>query len=459
MLLYVLPFILLLVIALILKKREANKEAEPAKKAAPAKSKAQTSSSISSEPVAQPKQSGLVANQRSPLAPELRRHIENQMRDGNYFAAEAQINQALNRDNGQHELYLMLLDLHLLQNDEFAINQLFTHLRALQLDDILADAQAKLDAHEQKLAQEAKAKAEAQAAQLAANSVSFDQLQEQVTPAKTQAPLEFKPAEAVEPQVEVKAPVAPQPEAQEQKPLEFSFSQPQKAAQPAQPLEFSHAPTAATQSKTEEKSLDFAFNLDQPSAATAAQEQAPPADNSLEFSFSPNQAPKSPELEFNLDAAPAPSSKATDFNLADAAAAKAPAGNELEFNLDQPATAKPKLEFSLDPATAPQTPAQPEAAERKLNPQDFEFKTEVPAATTASQAEIPAQPSVEANDPLLQLFPALGQINEADLNLRLAAEYIRLGAYDSAKTLLAEQDTSYNEQQRQIANTLRNKIA
>ncbi len=455
MLLYVLPFILLLVIALILKKREANKEAEPAKKAAPAKSKAKTSSSISSEPVAQPKQSGLVANQRSPLAPELRRHIENQMRDGNYFAAEAQINQALNRDNGQHELYLMLLDLHLLQNDEFAINQLFTHLRSLQLDDILADAQAKRDAHEQKLAQEAKAKAEAQAAQLAANSVSFDQLQEQVTTPKTQAPLEFKPTETVEPQVEVKAPI----EAQEQKPLEFSFSQPQKAAQPAQPLEFSPAPVAATESKTEEKSLDFAFNLDQTAATPTAPVQAAPADNSLEFSFNANKAAQASELEFNLDSTSAPSTQPSNLNLADAAVAKAPAKNELEFNLDQPATAQPKLEFSLDPVPTPQLSTQPQAAaDRKLNAQDFEFKLETPAAIT-SEEKPSTQPTVEANDPLLQLFPALGQISEADLNLRLAAEYIRLGAYDSAQTLLAEQDTSYNEQQHHIANTLRNKIA
>lgn len=462
MLLYVLPFVLLLVVALILKKREASKEADSVKKTTSTKSKAKAATVTSAEitdHVAQPKQNTLVANERSTLAPELRRHIENQIREGNYFAAEAQINQALNRDNGQHELYLMLLDLHLLQNDEFAINQLFTHLRSLQLDDVLAQAQAQREAHEQKLAQQAKAKAEAQAAQFAQNSVSFDQLQEQVTTAKSQAPLEFTQPEPRTSDAEVKAPVAVQAQPQEPQALEFSFSQPQKVAQPAQPLEFSPAPAAATESKTEEKSLDFAFNLDQTAAAPAAQVQAPPADNSLEFSFSPNKAAQTSELEFNLDSASAPSSQPSNFNLADAAVAKAPAKTELEFNLDQPATAKPKLEVSLDPVPTPQASTQPQAAaDRKLNPQDFEFKIEAPAATTSADKS-PTQPTVEANDPLLQLFPALGQIDEADLNLRLAAEYIRVGSYQHAQSLLAEQEANYNAQQRQIATALRNKIA
>ncbi|MFX3966646.1 hypothetical protein ACJBYY_11780, partial [Streptococcus suis] len=60
----------------------------------------------------------------TPLATDLRNKIEGQIRDRNFFSAEAQINQALNKDNSQHELYLLLLDIHLLQKDEFAISQL-----------------------------------------------------------------------------------------------------------------------------------------------------------------------------------------------------------------------------------------------------------------------------------------------------------------------------------------------
>ena len=443
MLLYVLPFVILLVVALILKKREASQDAEPSKKSTAPKNKAKTGSTASSEVsntqtlTAAP----LSAAERSELAPELRRHIENQMRDGNYFAAEAQINQALNRDNGQHELYLMLLDLHLLQNDEFAINQLFTHLRSLQLDDILQQAQSKRDAHEQKLAQDAKNKAEAQAAQLAANSVSFEQLQEQVT--TPQAPLEFKQTEVAAAQ-----------------PLEFTASANKPETAEPKPLEFNSTNTAnpTAEVKAEAKPLDFAFNLEQPASAvplataTAAVKSNPTADNSLDFSFSPSNAPAAsakPELEFNLDQAPAPAKKSLDFDFVapQAEPAKAaPPATELEFKLEQPAAkAQQPLEFSLETPVAKATPA-------------VQAQVQLPKAQTAAAKVVaPTQPN--ANDPLLQLFPTLGQVNEAELNLRLASEYIRLGAYQEAKALLQEQEAEYNEQQRQIASALRNKIA
>lgn len=448
MLLYVLPFVILLVVALILKKREASQDAEPSKKSTAPKNKAKTGSTASSEVsntqtlTAAP----LIAAQRSELAPELRRHIENQMRDGNYFAAEAQINQALNRDNGQHELYLMLLDLHLLQNDEFAINQLFTHLRSLQLDDILQQAQSKRDAHEQKLAQDAKNKAEAQAAQLAANSVSFEQLQEQVT--TPQAPLEFKQAEV----------------AATAQPLEFTASPNKPETAEPKPLEFNSTNTAnpTAEVKAEAKPLDFAFNLEQPASAVpvataaATVKSNTTADNSLDFSFSPSNAPAAsakPELEFNLDQAPAPAKKSLDFDFVapQAEPAKAaPQATELEFKLEQPAAkTQPPLEFSLETPVAKATPAV-QAQMQNVQP---------PKAQTATAKVVATPTQPNANDPLLQLFPTLGQVNEAELNLRLASEYIRLGAYQEAKALLQEQEAEYNEQQRQIASALRNKIA
>jgi hypothetical protein len=449
MLLYVLPFVILLVVAIILKKREASKDAEPSKKSTAVRSKPKavsTSSSEVTETIVAPS-APLVAAEKSELAPELRRHIENQMRDGNYFAAEAQINQALNRDNGQHELYLMLLDLHLLQNDEFAINQLFTHLRSLQLDDILAQAQAKREAHEQKLAQEAKHKAEAQAAQLAANSVSFDQLQQQVT-AKPQAPLEFKQPE-----------VAPSTAAQ---PLEFTGKSSKVETTEPQPLEFKTTTTAQPEVKTETKPLDFAFNLEQPASATpvekpAVKTQTPSEnDHSLDFSFTPSGAaeisqPSKPQT--SVEQAPAKKSLDFDFVIPQVEPVKSTAQAELE----QPATqAQQALEFSLDPATP-----EPTIAPVQAKPQDFEFNLEpTKVDVTPPVVKIAAtQAQPDNNDPLLQIFPTLGQINEADLNLRLASEYIRLGAYQDAKALLAEQETSYNEQQRQMAHALRNKIA
>lgn len=458
MLLYVLPFIILLVVAIVLKKRQANQQAEPTKKttAPKAKTTSAPSSDVIEAPAAPVQQAQAQGPQEStPLAPELRRHIENQMRDGNYFAAEAQINQALNRDQSQHELYLMLLDLHLLQNDEFAINQLFSHLRSLQLDDIVQQAQDKRAAHEARLAEEAKAKAEQQAAKLAASSLSFEQLQQDVQPSKAQAPLEFAPkAEAVLAPVEVEA----------VKPLEFN----------ATPM--ATQPTQAQPVQEEVKPLDFAFNLDQaapqtpvaePKAVEAAQAVEATEVKPLEFSLDTPPQAKPTELEFNLDA-PAPTAAKT----------------ELEFTLDTPP--KTDLDFSLEvaPQAQPQPTLDDTKAPIKLDQNDFEFNlaeptpvvTSVPQAETQSfdfKFEAPVEvaapvaqpiptPAATANndaDPLLQLFPELAKISEVDLNLNLAAEYVRLGAYQDAKSLLAEHEASYTPEQREIAATLRNKIA
>ena len=69
--------------------------------------------------------------------------IENLIKAENYFAAEAKINQALNQDNSQHELYLYLLEIHVAQKDDFAIKQLINYLRSLGLHDIADQAEAK----------------------------------------------------------------------------------------------------------------------------------------------------------------------------------------------------------------------------------------------------------------------------------------------------------------------------
>jgi hypothetical protein len=462
MLLYVLPFVILLVVAIILKKREANKNAEPSKKPTAVKTKAKPvnhSELEIIEPVlADPTREKLVAYPRTELAPELRRHIENQMRDGNYFAAEAQINQALNRDNGQHELYLMLLDLHLLQNDEFAINQLFTHLRSLQLDDILKQAQDKREAYEQKIVAEAKAKADAQ---LAVSSLSFEQLQEQVTP-KTQTPLELKTSEVKTTNEE--KPVSlklenPAPEAA--KPLNTSFATRHAVTTEVKRAEPDTVPTVQTDVAKEPQPLEFSFNLEPAKTTeqiavteTRIDEQSTQA-RGLDFNFTPTETTKTTaQAELKIDSSTNSDKKEFDFNFSSPVETAKPKA-ELEFNLEQPAVEKAHDEFHFDTQVTP----------APVKTQNFEVKIEQPQVEPVIQIEPPVAkivPPVEAikdHDPLLQLFPALGQINEADINLRLASEYIRLGAYTDAKALLAEQEHSYNDQQRQIAMALRNKIA
>ena len=449
MLLYVLPFILLLVVAIVLKKRQDNQKAEPTKKntAAKAKTVSTPSAEVVETPVvvqAEPKTAA--RQERTPLAPELRRHIENQMRDGNYFAAEAQINQALNRDNTQHELYLMLLDLHLLQNDEFAINQLFTHLRSLQLDDIVQQAQDKRVAHEARLAEEAQAKADSQAAKLAASSLSFDQLQQEEVKPVAQAPLEFAPKTEAAPATDVA------------KPLDFAVTSTSTEKTEPTPLEFS-APVVEP-AQQDVKPLDFAFTLDQSTApaepVVESKVQPKPLEaQALEFSLDQTPSTQKSELEFNLDAAPTQSAK-TELEFSLDSAPKAQPEQALEFNLEPSKADKTEFDFNLQQPT----PAPLEAPVAKVEAQDFDFKFEAPTEVKATPvAAPPAQAPVNTQDPLLQLFPELAQVSEIDLNLKLAAEYVRLGAYSDASSVLAEHEASYNDQQRQIAQSLRNKIA
>ncbi|WEI22312.1 hypothetical protein PYR74_20830 [Acinetobacter bereziniae] len=151
MLLYVIPFVLLLVVAIVLKKREdANKEntnttsKKTNNKKSSKKNVARTARTSQKQQRTAVVENEVVVQQATkPLSPELKSSIEKLIAAKNYFSAEAKINQALNQDNAQHELYLYLLDVHLAQKDEFAVNQLINHIRSLGLDDIVAQAEEK----------------------------------------------------------------------------------------------------------------------------------------------------------------------------------------------------------------------------------------------------------------------------------------------------------------------------
>ena len=65
----------------------------------------------------------------------------------------------------------------------------------------------------------------------------------------------------------------------------------------------------------------------------------------------------------------------------------------------------------------------------------------------------------DKNDPLVQSFPELIEVNEISLNLDLAQQYIQLGAFESARELMAEHEAEYTAEQRQQADQLRNQIA
>ncbi|WP_180037491.1 fimbrial protein FimV [Acinetobacter sp. YH12127] len=448
MLIYVIPFILLLVIAIFLKKREASKEAEPSNKktAAPAKTSAKKTTTtkkvaqksvVVEEVVPTPQHS-------TPVPVKIQTNIENLIKERNFFAAEAQINQALKRDNSLHGLYLFLLDIHLQQKDEFAIDQLLNHIRALGLDDILVQAEAQKQVFDEQNNKaidgidfqpttpadlesapvEQKSTADFDALiqskdDISSDSSSFDQLQHELTSNKTAAPeaalefdtssLNFSPAaapveKAAEPEVKAE-PAA----------LDFNFS----------------VDTAPATEKTETPAIT-------PEPSTSATEAAQP----LEFSFDlePNKteivASETPANAPATTKAPSLDSNFSTPESASAVEAKAePATPDFNFTFDS----APAEETNLQPAIEPEVIAAPSIALE-------------PAATVVST-------DVDLNDPLVKSFPDLSQVDEIQLNLDLASQYVELGAYDAAKALLSEQGANYSAEQRQRADQLLNQIA
>ena len=318
MLLYVIPFILLLVIAIVLKKRDTNKQAEQTS-ASKAKAKKLSSTKKPAQKIQIVANTVVEKKKTTPLSADVRNKIEALIRERNFFSAEAQINQALNKDNSQHELYLLLLDIHILQKDEFATKQLINHLRSLELDAILEQALAKKAEYDQEDTKVVKSSKDTNTIDFktetsistptytapteqkntadfdalmntaapsgTANNVSFDQLQQESLSAKTEAAEEIQPLDfntlSLDTTIKAEAPAAT---IDEIKPLDFStFS-----------LDPSPAATAPKQEATpvaeEIKPLDFSFSLDTPVAkqsttADAAVTAKPVLDDKPEFNF------------------------------------------------------------------------------------------------------------------------------------------------------------------------------
>ena len=434
MLIYVIPFILLLVIAIFLKKREASKEAEPSNKKTAAPAKTSAKKTTTSKKVAQksvPVKEVVPTPQHStPVPVKIQTNIENLIKERNFFAAEAQINQALKRDNSLHGLYLLLLDIHLQQKDEFAVDQLLNHLRSLELDDILSQVEAKKASH-----------AHEDIAEKSANEV----------PTATPSSLDFT------------APVSTPNQTASFDQLQYELTS-NKTAEPEAALEFdtsslNFSPAAAPvvektvepEDKAEPAGLDFNFSLD--STATEAKTEAPAI--TAEPSASPAEEVKPLEFTFDLTPSPAETTAAPESTINEVAAVDPPS---LDFNFSTPESAPaveakaepaPDFNFTFDSTAAAETKLQPTTEPEVIAAPSIALE---PAATVVST-------DVDLNDPLVKSFPDLSQVDEIQLNLDLASQYVELGAYDAAKALLGEQDANYSAEQRQRADQLLNQIA
>ena len=437
MLIYVIPLVILIIVLIVFKKRQDAQESDKAKtKTVKAKkpgsaSKAAPQRTKVVEPV------GVTKKSATPLSADTRKKIEGLIQERNFFAAEAQINQALNRDNSQHELYLLLLDIHILQKDEFAISQLLNHIRSLHLDEILAQAEAKQREFEK-------------SSSAAQDTIDFPSAQLKTSSAQEAASTSDAFADLVAP--------APSNElAFEQLQQDFQSSKPAPIAEPVadiQPLEFNFEPktTSVVTPKAEEApvpaapSIDFEFQSTSTDIqTTAVTETAPVLDFKLDLE-QPAPVETAPTVSEEI--------KPLDFS----------------FSLDTPVpaaekTAVPATEFDLSSLTAA-APVAESAPQTNLSGMDFkldhlETTPEAPAATAMNFdiAAAPAQTAINQHDPLVQSFPELLDVNEASLNLDLAQQYIQLGAYAAAREIIAEREAEYTPEQQQRAEQLLNQIA
>ncbi len=439
MLIYVIPLVILIIVLIVVKKRQDAQESDKTKTVKAKKPGAASKSTSQRTKVVEP--AGVVKKSATPLSAETRKKIEGLIQERNFFAAEAQINQALNRDNSQHELYLLLLDIHILQKDEFAISQLINHVRSLELENILAQAEVKKREFENSSVavqdtidfpsaepqtppvQESKPSTDAFAdlvATPASNEQAFDALQQELQPSK--------PAAVAEPVPDIQ-------------PLEFNFEPKIPAAEPVKTEEAS---------PVSDHSVEFDLQMntaETQTAPTAATESAPVLDFKLELE---------PSVSLETESAPATTEEIQPLDFS--------------FSLDTPTpavekTAEPATEFdlsSLDIATpATETPATTETPGLDFKLDNVEAVKEAPVSTGVN-FEIPTAPvttAIDQHDPLVQSFPELMEVNEADLNLELAQQYIQLGAYAAAREVIAEREAEYTAAQRQQADQLLNQIA
>ncbi|WP_407501434.1 hypothetical protein [Acinetobacter baumannii] len=417
--LYVIPFIILLVVAVILKKRE-NSQKQEATSPKNINRKSGKKASAKSSKSSREKTKAKVIEENTPAIPQsnpvpeaLRHNIQQLIQEKQFSAAEAQVNQALKKDNTQHELYLLLLEIHIAQKDEFAIQQLISHIHSLGLNEIAAQAETRQKEYESSRQPDAidfpraqtyeepkNTDTTAQFDELTTSSskASFDDLQKDYTPVKQ------------EPAVEIE-------------PLEFNFPFEQTSAtentnQPAQQPELS-----STQETNELADLEFSFDL-APLHETEEKSQAVEVKVDQENSIN--------ALDFNLDLNPSSSeTKSVE---------QAPSLDEIKLIEQTPleATSITPLEFSLD------EPALVTAPEIEI--QNNEVVNE---RVTQTQIE----------DPLLEAFPELKQINENELDLKLAEQYIKFGANQAARNLLQGDEQKFNTEQQQHAKNLLNRIA
>lgn len=407
--------VVVLVVAVVLKKRGDNQGNTASRKGASKTAKTAATKKVSRTTLGREEQEA-APQSTSPIPDSLRQKLEQQIQSGNYQTVEAQINQALKQDDTQHELYLFLLDIHLAQKDDLAYNQLLNHIKSLKLFDIVQAAETKKKDYvvdDQSFGTIGFSPSHFQqphtpaASPVQNNTADFDALVQ--TPAKQS--FDDLQSEYSTP-AEQEKPAEPVPEVQ---PLDFNFSFEQKESAEPSPV------AEPVETKEQQQPLEFSFNLE-PSTTSPAVEETKTVESK-------------PELNFDL------SSLEVGSNQTETKSEDIPA---------------PGLDFNFEPSENKlETPPAAEKTEFTFDVTETVTQTEPKTAFIEPAPQAPAT----ANDPLAQSFPDLQQLDEAQLNLELAEQYIELGAYESARELLKNSQALLNAEQQQRSEKLLNKIA
>lgn len=474
MLIYIIPFVLLLVVAIVLKKRESAQQNNETKKAQPLKGnkkakRAQgksTSTSTTSTTVTTPSAAAAgveteKTHGQAEVNSEFRRRIETLIQEQNFSTAEALLNQELNQNKDQHDLYLLLLDVHLKQQDNFGVTQLLNHLKSLKLFDLvrLAEQKCALEKVKAEAIQHTPVQLQESIASSTSTQENFADILSSQQETQDRSTIDFPSATQTTPSLSnvghesPKQDLAPKP-TEEAAPLDFDFSfsdlaKTEPKTKPVKNTEVSSTPTAAP--------LDFKLSLEPHSVETKGASLTAQATSTSTLDFDLTQSDI--KLETNSKETKTeqifqdvqPKSKSLDFTFD--LETTTPAAPVLTSEAEPaPSVEQTGSEFTFDLPTAEVTPnvevatVEPVSAEVPLT-----FET---TATTVEAAQTPTVP-----DPILLQFPELNSLKESELDLRLAEQYVKLGAFDAARQLLAVAQTRFDAAESEQAKKLLNQIA
>lgn len=529
--LYVIPLVLLLAVFVFLKIRsDKNKSGDKGKKTAAKKTATKTSKKSDSSqsqqvnPDTSPDELS-EQNATTTIDEKFRANIEQLIKTRSFHSAEAKINQALNQDHTQHELYLYLVDIHLAQSDEFAIKQLLNYIRSLGLHDIATQAEEKQRTYvpqeviEPKSSQSLIPEQEQPSTPKQNTNKAFDALIiDNHVDTFDSSVNESKPTDDLQ-VLNFYDDHKPDPVKPVQDVVESNqvTQEPQSTADPA-PLEFefkiakdsTEEPARSTNAATTENIFDL-FDLsdvqtpaESKNTAPAETEQAESVLQDLSFDDHLDQVKtettaqstqvKQPEFEIHIEefqfdeqlkTATQKTTQPDDLSESrsvEVASSKIHSDDQaLEFNLDIP-------DFQLNPQVQNEAT---DSATISLEPESLKLIEETSVAPQADLPDLafeshtlefsstPSAPLIDeefnttvdvpsinpspvesaAIDPLAQAFPQVSEVDEVELDLQLAARYIELGAYESAKILLARNATKYTDEQREVSEKLLNQMA